>query len=272
MYIKTKIVWVINLSFDSFSDGKIYAKEDLRQRITYLMQSWADIIDIGAESTAPWSEPVSLEKELQRLEIFFDIRKEFPHTCFSLDTMKSEVAKKGIQKWVQIINDVSWGRFDKKMFSLLAWNSNISYVLMYAKNSSWRADLIENTSFWEKEKIIIHFFEERIKKMQEQWVKKEQIILDPWMGAFISSSYEDSLHILKNLPKIKNHFSFPLFVGTSRKWFLSKLASDTWPQDRLGSSLASSFFVCLQWVDYIRVHDVREMRQFIDTRNAIEKF
>ncbi len=271
MYIHSKIVWVLNLAPDSFSDGKIYNHEQLIERIIFLKDSWADIIDIGAESTAPWSQPISLDEELWRLEVFFGVIENFSDTIFSLDTMKAWVAKKGIEKWVKIINDVSGGRFDEDMFSLISQNPEIKYVLMYAKNESWRADLKENNNQEHILEIVMKFFEERIWKAENLGIRKDQIILDPWMGAFISTDYTDSVKILQNLQIIKDRFNLPLFVWTSRKWFLGKLALDNWPQDRLGSSLASSIYACFQGADFIRVHDVRETRQFIDCWNGIQK-
>jgi dihydropteroate synthase len=271
MYIHSKIVWVLNLAPDSFSDGKIYNREQCIEKINYLINSWSDIIDIGAESTAPWSQPISLDEELWRLEVFFGVIENFSDTIFSLDTMKAWVAKKGIEKWVKIINDVSGGRFDEDMFSLISQNPEIKYVFMYAKNESWRPDLKENKNQEHILEIVMKFFEERILKAEKMGIRKEQIILDPWMGAFISTDYTDSVKILQNLQVIKDRFNLPLFVWTSRKWFLGKLALDNWAQDRLGSSLASSIFACFQGVDFIRVHDVRETKQFIDCWNGIQK-
>ncbi|NUJ97833.1 dihydropteroate synthase [Candidatus Gracilibacteria bacterium] len=270
MQIQSKIVGVLNLSPDSFSDGKKYTPKELRERITYLSNSGADIIDVGAESTAPGSSPVSLKEEYQRLEIFFEVIGDFPHIFFSLDTMKAEVAKIGIKKGVKMINDVSGGRFDEKMFPLIAQNENISYVLMYAKKSSGRADLLPNISQEDILKVIEGYFIKRIGEAQKQGIKKEQIILDPGMGAFISPDYKDSLKVLQNISMIKNNFSLPLFIGTSRKGFLSKLTSDTGASDRLGSSLASSIFATLHGADFIRVHDIRETKQFIETWNGLQ--
>lgn len=271
MQLNPKIVWVLNLAPDSFSDWKVYTKQELENRITNLVNFWADIIDIWAESTAPNSVAISLEEELKRLEIFFEVIKTFPDETFSLDTMKSEVAKIWIQNWVKIINDVSGGRFDKKMFELIAENPNILYVMMYCKNTSGRADLKENidkTPILEK---IINFFEINLKLAQSFWISKNQIILDPWMWAFISTNYLDSVEILKSINILKKKFSLPIYIWTSRKWFLSKLAFDYWPQDRLWSSLASAIFACKNWANYIRVHDVKETKQFIETFNNLTK-
>ena len=103
MQISPKIVWILNISPDSFSDWKTYDENSLIDRINYLKNAKADIIDVWAESTAPNSLPVSLDEELKRLKIFFEIISEFPDISFSLDTMKAKVAEIGIKNWVKII-------------------------------------------------------------------------------------------------------------------------------------------------------------------------
>ena len=264
---RSKIVWILNLSPDSFSDWKKYNKKELIERIQYLIDSWSDIIDVWAESTAPWSIAISSDEELFRLELFFKIIWEYIWKVeFSLDTMKSWVAKKGIKLWVTYINDVSWWRFDDEMFNLIA-HSWVKYVLMYCLNSSWRAGSF-NWSLSQKRldiiNIIFNFFEERIGVAEQYWIKKSQIILDPWMWAFVSSDYRDSVEVLRWIKKIKEKFKLPIFIWTSRKGFLWNISKDSWPQDRIWSSLASSLYALNQWVEYIRLHDVKELMQFLE--------
>lgn len=271
MQITTKIVWILNLSPDSFSDWKVYTKEELIEKINFLSNSWADIIDVWAESTAPNSKEVFLEEELKRLKIFFEVVKNFPKIVFSLDTMKSEVAKIWIENGIQIINDVSGWRFDEEMFELIGKNSKVKYIMMYCKNPSWRADLKENIDKAPILEKITNFFDERLELAKKSWINKSQIILDPWMWAFLSSDYLDSVEVLKNLNILKTKYNLEVFVWTSRKWFLSKLSLDNWPQDRLWSSLASAIFACQNWASYIRVHYVKETKQFIETFNNLTK-
>ncbi len=271
--MKMKIVWILNLSPDSFSDWRWFLKKQLKERLQYLIDSWADIIDIWAESTAPWSKAILLEEEMLRLELFFDIISNFQFQVssfqFSLDTMKSEIAKKGIEMWVSMINDVSWGRFDEKMFKLIA-RTWVKYVLMYCANNNCRARLGNQSPWFDKKwkrkilALIIDFFKERIEVAKKAWIKDSQLILDPWMWAFISDDYLDSIEVLKWIWELKKKFNLPIYIWTSRKGFLWKISKDSGPKDRLWSSLASAYFVSEKWVDFIRVHDVKEHRQFFD--------
>ena len=270
MKITSKIVWILNLTPDSFSgDWKIYNENELTDKIENLIKDWSEIIDVWAESTAPGSTEISFEEELKRLEIFFKIIKKFDKVIFSLDTIKSKIAEVWIKNWVKMINDVSGWRFDENMLPLISQNPEIKYVLMYGKNASWRADLEENTDKRDILEKMFEFFDERIEKMKKSWISRNQIILDTWMWAFISNDYLDSVKVLQNIQEIKNRYDLPIYIWTSRKWFLSKIVPDNWLQDRLWSSLSSSIYASLNWADFIRVHDVREVRQFIEVFNCL---
>lgn len=270
MQIKSKIVWILNLTPDSFSwDWKLYNEKELEEKIKELITDWADIIDVWAESTAPGSKEISLEEEFKRLENFFKILPKFKQVTFSLDTLKSEVAEKWISLWVKMINDVSGWRYDERMLEIIWKNKEIKYVLMYCKKSSGRADLEENVDKRDILEKIFEFFDERLETLEKYSISKEQIILDTWMWAFLSSDFNDSVKVLQNIEKIKQKYNLSIYIWTSRKWFLSKIINDNWPQDRLGSSLASSIFWSLNWADFIRVHDVRQTKQFIEIFNYL---
>ena len=259
----SKIIWILNLSPDSFSDGRIYSHNELENRIQNLIDNGADIIDIGAESTAPGSKPITLEEELRRLGDFFKIQEKFQNSWvqFSLDTKKSLVAKTWIENWISLINDVSWGRADSDMYSVIASNPTTQYVVMYSKNADGHADLYEHKNPQNIIKTVIDFFDATIPRLLSEGIQKEQIILDPGMGSFISTDPADSIRILQSLPLLKERYHLPFLIGTSRKGFLNKISPDKWPQDRLASSIVSSLFASIQGADYLRVHDVYEMRQ-----------
>lgn len=265
-----KIVGILNISPDSFSDGQQRTKETLHERILELVHHGADIIDVWAESTAPGSQEITKEVELERLEIFFlCIEEHIYPVAFSLDTTKAEVARIGIQHWIQYINDVSGWRQDPYMYACIASHPEVKYICMYAKNNSWRAD-VETTTYVDIVDTIHTFFHERIQLMQERWIKLSQIILDPWMWAFVSSSAQDSVDILQHIWNFKKKHQLPLFVWSSRKWFLKTLSPDSWPISRVWSSVASSWYAITQWATYIRVHDVLAMKQCMDVMIYLE--
>lgn len=269
--MSSKIVWVLNLSPDSFSDGKDYTLNELGNQIQKLIDDGVDIIDVGAESTAPGSSPISTEEELGRLKNFFAIISYFREKgiVFSLDTKKSKIAQIGIDAGIKIINDVSGGRYDPYMVDVIAKNRNISYIIMYCKNEYWHADLEPEKNPWDIFTTVTHFFDTTLPYMVSRGVHQEQIILDPGMGSFVSTDENDSIRILYLLPELKKRYQLPILVGTSRKWFLGKISPDKGPNDRIASSLVSSIYALDRWADYVRVHDVYEMRQAITVWNYL---
>lgn len=212
-----KIIGILNLSPDSFSDGRSYSLDELRDRIQTLIDNGADVIDVGAESTAPGSNPISLEEELERLGDFFSLVGEFPDTIFSLDTKKSQVAKIGIEHGIKIINDVSGGRNNEAMIPLIASHPEIKYILMYCKNINGHADQDENKNPEDIMKTLVQFFDETLERIRRAGVHDEQIILDPGMGSFISTNPLDSVQVLQSLSFLKERYHLPILIGTSRK-------------------------------------------------------
>lgn len=256
-----KLVGICNLSPESFSDGD-NMQIALQTRIENLIADGADIIDLWAVSTAPDAPVISEQEEIARLQEAFSLIKKFPDISFSLDTTRASVARLGIDYGVSMINDVSWWRADPSMYTLMA-ETGVQYVLMYCKNASGRADK-ENIDY--PQGIVAHvidFFHTQITLAEQAGVGREQIILDPGMGAFVGQDPMDSVRLLQAIPEIKKEFHLPVYICTSRKGFLGKLSHDNWPADRVGSSLASSHYAIQQGADYIRMHDVRRMRQMI---------
>ena len=217
----TKIVWICNLSSESFSDGKEIAKP-LDERITAMIADGADIIDLWAVSTAPGAPEINEAEELQRVQQALPIIQKFTDMIFSLDTTRASVASMGIKQWITMINDVSGGRADEEMFSLIV-ATGMQYVMMYCKNDSGKADkqLIIYTQ-WIVD-TVIEFFQTQIAIAAQAGIHREQIILDPGMGAFVSQDPDDSIRLLQAIPLIKKTFDLPIHICTSRKWFLGKL-------------------------------------------------
>lgn len=256
-----KLVGICNLSPESFSDGDC-TQIALQTRIENLIADGADIIDLWAVSTALDAPIISEQEELSRLQEAFALIKKFPDTIFSLDTTRTSVARLGIHHWITMINDVSWWRADPAMYALIA-ETGVKYVLMYCKNDSGHADK-EHIDY--PQGIVAHvidFFHIQIALAEKAGIRREQIIIDPGMGAFVSQDPQDSISLLQWISEIKKACALPVYVCTSRKGFLGKLSHDNWPADRVGSSLATSHYAIQQGADYIRIHDVRWMRQMI---------
>lgn len=271
-----QIVWILNLTPDSFSDGQERSKETIHARILDLIEQWADIIDVWAESTAPWSKPVDANREFNRLKPFFELIWDHSYRCqFSLDTTKATIAREWIKNGITYINDVSWWKSDKDILWIV-WQAikewyEIYYVMMYSKNTSWRADLEERTTTTPVVDLVSWFFSSQITLAEKKGIPKTRIILDTWMWSFVSIDPIDSVHLLQAIPHIKKTFWLPVFIWTSRKWFLWKISPDYGPLDRVWGTLASSIFAMQQWANFIRVHNVRAMKQFITVWDALHE-
>ena len=207
---------ILNLTPDSFSDGGQFNDEkSALLHAEKMINDGAEIIDIGPQSTRPNAEFLSAEEEIARIgKMISLIKKEFPKTLISLDTFYAEVVDFGFNEGLDIVNDISGGMFDEKMFETVG-KTGLPYVLMHVNPTyeSMHEKLIE-------EDIILNinrYFSEKIQKLQSFGVK--DIILDPGFG--FGKSVEQQHQMIDELEHI-GFGKFPLLVGISRKSFIYK--------------------------------------------------
>ncbi|MCK5017932.1 MAG: dihydropteroate synthase [Candidatus Peribacteraceae bacterium] len=256
---KTFIVGILNTTPDSYFDGgKFESIESAVKRAGEMLEEGADIIEIGGESTGPGSKEVSEEEETSRtIEIIKAIKEKYPEAKLSIDTYKSSVAKLSIDAGVAMVNDVTAGRGDPKMFQVIS-NSDVKYVIMFSKDEIARTT-INNTQYDDVTATIKKFLNDRMEIAIKSGVSKDSIILDPSLGHFVSSDSKYSFEIIKNLNQFKK-LGCPIFVSPSRKSFLA--GSENLPtKDRLPSTIVSSAIAVLNGATYIRTHDVAEVRR-----------
>lgn len=246
---QTKLVGVLNVTPDSFSDGGQFknfgGSVDLLERATEMVLDGAEILDIGGESTGPGSQEVSLEEELGRvIPAIRSIRAALPDVLISIDTWKSEVARQALEAGANWVNDVTAGRGDSRIFEVAA-AADAPMVLMFSKQNSPRTDraMVEYADVMATVKA---FLAERIAAARAAGVS--EIIVDPGMGAFVSGDPKVSYEIIERIEELRE-LGCPILVGTSRKGFLG--------EDRLGMTLWTTLELNGK-VDYLRVHDVLE--------------
>lgn len=245
---RTKFIGILNVTPDSFFDGGRFEKEDIVKAAMEMVQDGAEILDIGGESSGPGSQEVSLEEELGRvIPNLQKIRKALPDVIISVDTWKSEVANEALKAGANMINDVTAGRGDERIFKV-ASDFKVPIILMYSKNQNARTDR-EIVYYADVVKTIKDFLKMRIKVAEAAGVKK--IIIDPGMGAFVSGDPSYSFEIIDRFKEFED-LSFPILVGTSRKGFLGST-----PEERFNMTLCTTL-VLKDNVDYLRVHDVAE--------------
>jgi dihydropteroate synthase len=258
-----KVIGILNITPDSFSDGSDYFCADkAAERALQIQQQGADIIDIGAQSTRPGSERISANEEIARLKPFFE--KNSVEIPISVDTYYPEVAKFVLEKGASIINNVNGFR-NPEMFEVAA-KYNCSIIIMH---SSY--DFESESEVERKNEDIIdeikNFFREKVKQAFGFGIDGEHIILDPGVG--FSGSHENDLKIIANAEKFKE-FGLPVLIGASRKSFIETCVGKVPPKERLAGSLAAHCFTVNCGADYVRTHDVNKTIQALRVNEKIQ--
>jgi dihydropteroate synthase len=252
-----KIMGVLNLTPDSFSDGGEFNTPDTAiRRIEEMITQGADIIDIGGESTGPGSPEVSAEEELARVKPIIDMiaeKKLIDKALFSIDTYKAPLAEYALEHGFQMVNDVTALRGDPKMVEVLL-NYQPYVVLMHSKDPTPRTTK-EAVEYDDVVASIKTFLLERISLLVEAGFSEERIIIDPGMGAFISSIPDYSFKVINRLKEL-TLLGFPILVGISRKSCLGgKL------EDRDEPSVDWSLKALENGASIIRIHNVALMKK-----------
>lgn len=210
------IMGILNVTPDSFSDGgKYFSKKSAIEQGLKLLDSGTDIIDIGGESTRPGANKVSALEEIDRvIPVIEELVKEHPDIVISIDSTKSEVAKLALEHGASIVNDISGGGFDERMYGIVA-SHNIPFIIMHIRGTP--QDMQIAPSYENVISEISDYFESRVSMAQEEGVNK--IILDPGIG--FGKRIEDNYSILSNLSEFKK-WDFPILIGISKKSFLGK--------------------------------------------------
>ena len=252
------IMGILNMTPDSFSDGgKFNSPKKALKKIQDMINSGADIIDVGGESTRPGSKIIPHKVEWKRVEeIIRNFKKKFPKILLSIDTRKSEIIKKSINHNADIINDVSCFNFDNRSFSQVK-NKNIWKVLHHMQGTP--QNMQNNPKYKNVLLDIYDFFEKKIKDFKIAKYKSK-LILDPGIG--FGKNLKHNL-ILLNKISIFHSLGFPILVGTSRKRFINDISGSYDSKERIGGTLSSVLYAFSQGVKIFRVHNVREVKQGI---------
>lgn len=261
---KVQLMGILNLTPDSFSDGgklDTLSTKQFLETAEQMLIDGATILDLGAEASGPNSVEVSEQEEANRLfaklESLQPLKTKY-NFKISVDTYKASIAKKSLQLGADIINDITALRGDPEMAKTLS-QSNCQIILMYSKDNTPRTTK-NATTYTDIIQTIIQFFEQQLKICQQNQITLDRIILDPGMGAFLSTIPDYSYQVLERLTEIKNHFKLPILIGTSLKSF------HPFPlEQRLIPSIATALLASFNGADIIRVHQVKEHFQALKT-------
>ena len=250
------ILGVLNLTPDSFSDGgKFNTKKKGFKHVMHLINSGADLIDIGGESTRPGSQTIKENLEWSRLSKILKLVSK--RKSISLDTRKSNIMKKGIELGVKLINDVSGLSYDKETINVLK-KYKTPFVIQHSQGVP---ENMQNKPSYKNELLDIYdFFEKKIKLLRSMGIKHNNIIIDPGIG--FGKNLKHNMSLIHNI-SIFHSLGFPILVGNSRKSFIKELSGKNDSKLRIGGTIASSIYLMMQGVQILRIHDVNEIMQAI---------
>ncbi len=259
------VMGILNVTPDSFFDGGNYVKEkQLLVQAEKMLTEGAAMLDIGGMSTRPGASLISAEEELQRvIPAIKTISREFPDTVISIDTFRSSVAKEAVEQGAMIVNDISGGTEDEKMFEVVA-DLNCPFILMHLQGGISHMHQVQHYNNLLPD--MMDYFMAQTKRAKKSGIK--DVILDVGFG--FSKTREQNYYLLKYL-KVFEMLNIPILTGLSRKSMLYKLLETT-PGNALNATSAAHTIALQNGASFLRAHDVKEAMECIkiyETMNAL---
>jgi|TARA_B100001741_G_scaffold78310_1_gene63413 dihydropteroate synthase len=257
------IMGILNITPDSFSDGGDFFEKNIAiDRALEMVEQGADIIDIGGESTRPFSDSVSLKEEISRvIPVIEGICKE-SDVCISIDTTKSKVACEALEAGASVINDISAMEIDSLMVDV-ALKFNCPIVLMHMKGIP--KNMQDNPQYQSLISDIKEYLLARIDFVVSKGIDRNKIIIDPGIG--FGKTVENNFEIINNLDQFVK-MNFPVLLGASRKSFIG-VSLNLPENDRLEGSIAANIIGLQKGAKIFRVHDVVETNRAMVIANKI---
>ncbi len=245
------VMGILNITPDSFSDGGKYITPSAAiKRAEQMIKEEVDIIDIGAESTRPGIEPVSLEEELDRIMPIVEALKDCGKPL-SIDTYKPEVMMATLKAGADMINDITGFRLQASINAVAKSHCGLCVMHMQGEPKTMQ----ETPKYQDVVKEVIFFLKDRVTQLENAGVISERICIDPGFG--FGKTVEHNLLLLKNLGSMKNDLQLPLLVGLSRKSIIAAITKKEVSQ-RLAGNLGAVLSAVAYGANIVRVHDVGE--------------
>jgi len=256
-----KIMGILNLTPDSFYDGGKYKDESqVLSQTEKMLVDGATFIDVGAYSSRPGADHISLDEEKKRiLPIVELLVQTFPEVLLSIDTFRSAIAKPCIEAGAAIINDISAGNIDDEMISCVG-KLKVPYIMMHMKGTPLTMKSMDNYSNMINE--INLYFANKIAEARQNGI--DDLIIDSGFG--FAKNTDQNFELLKNL-KLLNIHNLPILVGVSRKSMIYKTLKNT-PSEALNGTTALNTIALLNGASILRVHDVKEAVECVTLINA----
>jgi dihydropteroate synthase len=263
--LKTCIMGVLNVTPDSFSDGGQYLETHTAiERGITMAGEGADIIDVGGESTRPYSRKISAKEELDRVVPVIEGLREELAIPISIDTCKAEVAREALRAGASMINDISALRFDPDMASIAA-EAGVPVTLMHMKGMP--ETMQQNPTYADLIPEILDFLEDAIERAVSAGIKRDLIIVDPGIG--FGKTFDHNLKIIKALSRFAA-LERPVLLGTSNKAFIGHiLGKEVYERDT--GTMATIAYGVINGAHIVRVHHVRKAVETVRMIEAIRR-
>jgi dihydropteroate synthase len=261
---RTRIMGIVNTTPDSFSDGgRFLDPERAIEHGRALLETGADAIDVGGESTRPGAEPAGVEEELRRVLPVIRALADTGATV-SVDTRHAAVMAAALAAGARIVNDVTALAGDPESLALVS-RSDAAVVLMHMQGEP--ATMQRDPRYEDTVLDVCDFLEARIAACERAGIARSRLLVDPGIG--FGKTLAHNLDLLAHLGALHG-LGVGVMLGVSRKGFIARASRGETPERRLGGSLAAAVAAMDQGVQWLRVHDVAETRQAVALKRQIE--
>ena len=260
----TKVMGILNSTPDSFfEDSRTQNKSDILKKAEMMLEEGATFIDIGGYSSRPDAENVAENEELKRVVPAIELLvKEFPEILISVDTFRSKVAEEAIGAGAALINDISAGRLDEKMMSIIAQHQ-VPYIMMHMRGTP--KTMKQLTAYDDLVSDITYYFSEKIKEARTLGIN--DLILDPGFG--FAKTTDQNFELLKK-SALFSSFKLPVLIGISRKTMIHKTLNIS-PKKALNGTTVLNTLALTKGAAILRVHDVKEAMETIKLVSLFSK-
>ncbi|MFN3851529.1 MAG: dihydropteroate synthase [Spirosomataceae bacterium] len=260
----TQLMGILNVTPDSFYSKSRFSVNEVVEKSQQMLADGATFIDIGGYSTRPNAIDISVEEELERvLPVIEAITKANPNTIISIDTFRSEVAKQAIHNGASLVNDISGGNLDEKMFGTVA-ELQVPYIMMHSRGNPQTMSQLNDY----QDVTLDTIKELQAKVYQLQKLNIKDIIIDPGFG--FAKNAKQGFEMMANLEKFAI-LGLPLLVGISRKSMIWKTLGIK-PEEALNGTTVLNTIALQKGASILRVHDVKEAAETVKIWNEVKHF